>query len=140
LLKSHVLQAEHLAEHVGANIVEHLAEHESADIAEHELCMAQIHAEHHIHTYKLRQGVWQCLGGSSHSFLKITNFPSSGSFQELAGFLEFFFHILENFPGYIVFIIFSQLHLCSNAFLNFSNSSFKFTFASITFTKQKDKV
>ncbi len=81
------------------------------------------------------------LGGSSHSFLKITNFPSSGSFQELAWLLEFFFHILENFPGYIVFIIFSQLHLCSNAFLkNFSNSSFKFTFASITFTKQKDKV
>ncbi len=74
LLKSHVLQAEHLAEHVGASIAEHLAEHvgasiaehlakhESADIAEHELCMAQIHAEHHIHTYKLRQGVRQCLG------------------------------------------------------------------------------
>jgi hypothetical protein len=80
-------------------------------------------------------------GGSSDSFLKITNFPSSGSFQELAWLLEFFFHILENFPGYIVFIIFSQLHLCSNAFLkNFSNSSFKFTFASITFTKQKDEV
>jgi hypothetical protein len=54
--------AEHLAEHVGADIAEHLAEHVGADIAEHELCMAQIHAEHHIHTYKLIQGVWQCLG------------------------------------------------------------------------------
>ncbi len=108
MLKSHVLlQAEHLAEHVGADIAEHLTEHESAGIAEHE-----------------------------HG----TNFPSLGSFQELAQFLEFFFHILENFPGYIVFTIFSQLHLCSNAFLSFSNSSLKFTFVSITFTKLKDKV
>jgi hypothetical protein len=34
-----------------------LAEHVGANIAEHELCIAQIHAEHHIHTYKLIQGV-----------------------------------------------------------------------------------
>jgi hypothetical protein len=38
------------------------------------------------------------LGGSSHSFLKITNFPSSGSFQELAWFLEFFFSYFRELP------------------------------------------